>query len=296
MSETRTPASISGPRRRQAFQDGELPESRKRCVVEMEESTNEPAGVAVVAVPAMPGTREIILRVDDASVLFAGEARQEDGSTVTCEMLISGERYGATAVTPDTLDGQPVLRVTPVPLTARGRRLNIVLPDRLAVLAAVLDEGQAVEIEWRRTSVEYFGTFICVPGGSVAYQRKRERLESTWRRDNSFPLFIDGERNPLPQSTREALDLEAEVGTSVIDFEDFVDDAGPIQNRLPDGKLNEAALLALLQIRAFHAALTAFYQGDAFDLAQQLALEKKASRPSSGTLSTPAQSSDSLPS
>lgn len=299
MSETsnRTPASIAGPKRRQAFLDGELPESRKRCVVEMVEAAHESAGAVLAAVAALPGSKELVVRAADPSILFTGEAAQEDGAVISCEIELGGERYGVTAIAPDTLDGQPVLRISTSVLTVRGRRLDVQIPGAFAgMILSKVKEGQPLEVWWRRTEAQYYGTFICVPGGGAAYQRKRQTLEATWRRENRHPFFLDGQPNPLPQYVRESLDLEAEVGTSVVDFEDFVDDGGPIPNRLADGALNEPALLSLLQIRAFHEALTAFYQGDAFDIEQQLALEKKASKSSSGILNTPAPSSDSLPS
>lgn len=299
MSETsnRTPASISGPKRRQAWQDGELPESRKRCVVEAIEATSDLAGAVVVAVAALPGSKELIVQAADASILFSDSAQQEDGSVMSCELAIAEDRYGITSIAHDSIDGQPILRLSTTVLTVRGRRLDIQIPGAFSgMILSEVKEEQPLEVWWRRSATTYYGTFICVPGGSVSYQRKRQNLEATWRRENRHPFFVDGQPNPLPQYVREALDLEAEVGTSVVDFEDFVDDSGPIPNRLPDGNLNEAALLSLLQIRAFHAALTTFYQGDAFDLEQHLALEKKVSKSSSGTLSTPAPSSDSLPS
>lgn len=301
MSDTRkASASISGPKKRQAYLDGELPESRKRCIVEMVEASTEPAGAVLVATAAPAGSKELIVRAIDPSILFVGDARQEDGSVISCEIGIGGESYAVTSITPDTIDEQSVLRLALSVLTAKGKRLEgmaaIVMAPFRPLLGSAVEEGQPLEVSWRRVETTYYGTFVCVPGGSAAYQRKRQQIEMTWRRENKHPLFVDGQPNPLPSYIREALDLEAEVGTSVVDFEDFVDDNGPIPNRLPNGKLNEDGLLALLQIRDFHAALTEFYAGDAFDVEQWIAMEKKVSKSSPGILSTPAASGDSLPS
>lgn len=294
----RQPASISGPLKRQQFLNGELPESRRRCVVEGITAHSEAIGFVTAAAMALPASKELLLRVPDPTALWAGDAKQEDGSTISCELRIETEVYGVTAIDQVEIEGSPAFRVAPTVLTVNGRRVSVMIPEAFSGrLLLAVDAGQQIELFWRHVVTQYYGTFICVPRQSLAFAEKLARLESDWRRDNREPLFKDGgQRNPIPPFVEQRLQLEAEVGTSVVGFEDFTDDNGPIPPVLPDGRLNEPGLLSLLQIREFHDALNEFYAGDAFDLEQWLALEKKLSTSSSLTSNGQAQSAGSPPS
>lgn len=273
MSERQIPergASIAGPLAKTAWLNGRDPEGIKRCHVWVETAALEILGEAPIAAPAMVMSKEVLVAAGNGASFAAPEILAE----------IGGQRYRVQEVADEALDGAPV------------RRLKLAAILRASFLSSVGLMKQAEpgdEVTFLRQDEEeatYYGTFLCISKQADAYRQRRSKLERQWRAANNFPtLTLDGNGiNELPLEVKEDLEVRAAAGTYVVGFERFVgEDGAPIPAVLPDGSLNEPALLKLLAEPAFRGALQAFYASENFDYEEHLAQKKRRLNSSNGT-------------
>lgn len=279
MSERRA-KSISGPQTRQAWLNGKGEGAVKKCEVWRDETEIEILGETTVASPVTLMSKDLLVTPHEELLgELSGELREEDGTVGSWRLCveIGGRRYELDAVAEEHLDGAAVARLT----------LHLAGASKPIGILGMFDVGTEVRIVRASTRREYYGTLHCISRQADAYARKMERLEREWRTKNRLPLWTTngtGEPhfNPLPDSAKDEVETEAAVGTYVIGFEDFVDDSGPISPTLPDGSLNEPALLDLMKIGPFRAALEEFYAEEKFSYEQHTAEKKRQSNSSNG--------------
>lgn len=285
----RPTASISTQARAQAWRRGELEECVKRVAVEAEVSEAEEIGEVRIVEVLKDGT--VILENKVPQGIWAGKT-EKDGTTSRVELAVATlARLSIEAILPISAPKKAAKRKT---ATARRRlpdsghvRVRLAtsavrdfrlpdasqqLPETQKLSADILKlmrPGFVLRALVRRSWTEYYGTLVIVPQRVADARAKRARLETIWRRDNSWP-----DDSPLPDKVTAELIARGECGTVVIGFEDFRDDSGEIPSTLPGGSLNEDALAMILQIQAFRGPLAEVYSAEQMEVDQWLFFQR----------------------